>query len=229
MAAFKTPLYAVQCLALAQGERELTVDRARCCGVGSMVVVSSSLEVRESWEEDSDVLHTLPQGTVVDVDYEYDEFPPDGVRIRAPVEGIVSRVGPGGEILLEREGWRADYDWSWKRDDFQYSPSRTQRDPEYIGSYAMDNLSMALHCVWTTTSFRAALLKCVNMGGDADTVAAVTGQIAGAIYGTAAIPPSWLEYLQQWDGGDISLKAWLLFHRDDEALLQRAIKDEMRP
>jgi ADP-ribosyl-[dinitrogen reductase] hydrolase len=45
----------------------------------------------------------------------------------------------------------------------------------------MDNLSMSLHCIWTTNSFSEALLKCVNMRGDSDSVAAVVGQMAGII------------------------------------------------
>ena len=32
----------------------------------------------------------------------------------------------------------------------------------------------------------------VNLAGDADTVGAVTGQIAGAVFGASAIPQSWL-------------------------------------
>ena len=40
--------------------------------------------------------------------------------------------------------------WSWKRDDFAYSPKRSSEQPGYIGSYCMDGLAMALHCVWTT-------------------------------------------------------------------------------
>jgi ADP-ribosyl-[dinitrogen reductase] hydrolase len=34
-----------------------------------------------------------------------------------------------------------------------------------------------------------------NLGDDADTVAAVTGQIAGAMHGLSAIPPRWVERL----------------------------------
>ncbi len=34
----------------------------------------------------------------------------------------------------------------------------------------MDALSMALHCVWHTNTFGDALLKCANLGGDADSV-----------------------------------------------------------
>ena len=47
----------------------------------------------------------------------------------------------------------------------------------------MDALSMALHTVWHTKSFKEAAVWSANMGGDCDTVGAVAGQIAGAIYG----------------------------------------------
>lgn len=42
---------------------------------------------------------------------------------------------------------------------------------------------MALHTVWHTKSFKEMALMNANMGGDCDTVGAVAGQIAGAIYG----------------------------------------------
>lgn len=47
----------------------------------------------------------------------------------------------------------------------------------------MDALSMALHTVWFTNSFQEVALMNANMGGDCDTVGAIAGQIAGAIYG----------------------------------------------
>jgi ADP-ribosyl-[dinitrogen reductase] hydrolase len=47
----------------------------------------------------------------------------------------------------------------------------------------MDALSMALHTVWFGESFHKIALKNANMGGDCDTVGAIAGQIAGAIYG----------------------------------------------
>ena len=77
----------------------------------------------------------------------------------------------------------------------------------------MDCFAMALHCVWTTSSYEAAVLKAANKRGDADTVAAVAGQIAGAIYGASAIPSKWSLLVERWAQGDISLRAWLLFHK----------------
>ncbi len=42
---------------------------------------------------------------------------------------------------------------------------------------------MSLNIVYNTTTFEQSILKAVNLGGDADTLGAVVGQIAGAIYG----------------------------------------------
>ena len=46
-----------------------------------------------------------------------------------------------------------------------------------------------------TDSFRDAVLKAVNLGDDADTTAAVCGQIAGAYYGESGLPAEWLQKL----------------------------------
>ena len=101
-----------------------------------------------------------------------------------------------------------DRDWNWKSKSFKYSPTRADNSPGYIGSYAMDGLSMALHCVYSTNTFPEAILKVVNIGGDSDSVGAVAGQIAGAIYGIESIDPLWLNYIMQWDNcGEIPLRA----------------------
>jgi ADP-ribosyl-[dinitrogen reductase] hydrolase len=60
---------------------------------------------------------------------------------------------------------------------------------------AKDTLLAAQWCVATTDSFESAVLKAVNLGGDADTIGAVTGQLAGAVYGVGSIPPSWMRGL----------------------------------
>ncbi|MBK8985006.1 MAG: ADP-ribosylglycohydrolase family protein [Chloroflexi bacterium] len=57
--------------------------------------------------------------------------------------------------------------------------------------YVVDSLAAALWCFATTDSYETAVLQAVNLGDDADTTAAVCGQIAGAFYGRAAIPASW--------------------------------------
>jgi ADP-ribosyl-[dinitrogen reductase] hydrolase len=47
----------------------------------------------------------------------------------------------------------------------------------------MDALSMALHTVWFSSSFKEVVIKNADMGGDCDTVGSIGGQIAGALYG----------------------------------------------
>lgn len=56
-------------------------------------------------------------------------------------------------------------------------------------------LEAALWSVARTESFEDAVILAANLAGDADTVAAVTGQIAGALYGASAVPGRWLERL----------------------------------
>eukprot|EP00928_Gymnodinium_smaydae_P055554 TRINITY_DN39069_c0_g1_i1.p1 TRINITY_DN39069_c0_g1~~TRINITY_DN39069_c0_g1_i1.p1 ORF type:complete len:547 (-),score=74.80 TRINITY_DN39069_c0_g1_i1:120-1679(-) len=101
--------------------------------------------------------------------------------------------------------------WNWRHESWQYAAARVAEQPGYAGSYCMDCLAMALHCVHWTTSFEAALLSAANLCGDADTVAAVTGQIAGAIYGASAIPTRWQHVVERWDAEDTRVRAWLLY------------------
>jgi len=101
--------------------------------------------------------------------------------------------------------------WNWKDPNFKYSPARAQQQPGYVGSYAMDAMSMALHVLYTTDSFKSALLKSANLRGDSDSVSAVVGQMAGALYGAQSIPKDWIESILQWDPkGTIILRAYKL-------------------
>jgi ADP-ribosyl-[dinitrogen reductase] hydrolase len=63
------------------------------------------------------------------------------------------------------------------------------------GGYVVECLEAALWCFWTTDSFESAILKAANLGDDADTTAAVCGQVAGAFYGESGIPDRWLARL----------------------------------
>lgn len=107
----------------------------------------------------------------------------------------------------------SDSDFNWKSKDFKYNAKRAIQQPSYVGSYCMDAVAMALHCIWTTDTFASAMLKSANMAGDADSVTAVCGQIAGAIYGLAAFPKGWLEKVHKWDKKDTLLKAYKLYHK----------------
>lgn len=56
-------------------------------------------------------------------------------------------------------------------------------------------LGSALWALRTTSSFEASLAAAIDLGGDTDTVAAVTGALAGAVYGIDAVPRRWTEPL----------------------------------
>ena len=53
-------------------------------------------------------------------------------------------------------------------------------------------LEASIWCIMTTESYKEAVLKAVNLGEDTDTTAAVTGGLAGIIYGAENIPKDWL-------------------------------------
>ncbi|WP_312914393.1 ADP-ribosylglycohydrolase family protein [Stenotrophomonas sp.] len=79
--------------------------------------------------------------------------------------------------------------------------------------YVVDALSAALWCFATTDDYASAVLKAANLGDDADTTAAICGQLAGAYYGLEGIPAGWRQTLHD--------AAMLLAVADD--LLQAAL------
>ncbi len=61
--------------------------------------------------------------------------------------------------------------------------------------YCVESLEAALWCFAHTQSFEEAVLAATNLGDDADTTAAICGQLAGAFYGVQGIPANWLDKL----------------------------------
>jgi ADP-ribosyl-[dinitrogen reductase] hydrolase len=61
--------------------------------------------------------------------------------------------------------------------------------------YVVDTLESALWCFARASSFEEAILLAANLGDDADTTAAVCGQLAGAHHGESGIPSRWLARL----------------------------------
>lgn len=90
----------------------------------------------------------------------------------------MARDGDAAIDALARGGW-----WGKARDEIRSS------------GYVMNTLEAALWAVGSTDTFEDALVLAVNLGDDADTAGAVTGQLAGAVYGASAIPERWLHPL----------------------------------
>ena len=85
-------------------------------------------------------------------------------------------------VIISSRGWR-----------------RKAEDEIKSTGHVIDTLEAALWAVGTTDSFKAAILKAVNLGGDSDTIGAVAGQLAGARYGLACIPVDWRQKLVKFE------------------------------
>jgi ADP-ribosylglycohydrolase len=63
--------------------------------------------------------------------------------------------------------------------------------------YIVDSLEAAIWCILITNNYSDCVLQAVNLGNDTDTIAAIAGGLAGALYGINSIPKNWLDTLKQ--------------------------------
>ena len=89
--------------------------------------------------------------------------------------------------------------------------------------YIVHGLRLAVHGLLDFGSFEEAVLAIANLGGDADTNAAIYGQLGGAYFGVEAIPASWRSTLHQ--GEEIDELARALVGLRLEAPLTRFDED----
>lgn len=99
----------------------------------------------------------------------------NGVDPLTAVHDALAQVGP-----VRRERWATVLAPTWGPD----------QATEFNGA-VWPALGTALWALRTTDTFEQALRAAVDVGGDTDTVAAITGGLAGAIYGAGAIPERW--------------------------------------
>jgi ADP-ribosyl-[dinitrogen reductase] hydrolase len=104
---------------------------------------------------------------------------------------------------------------------------RTFRFQPYQGQssgYIIDTMQTVLHFYFGTDSFVDCVIQTVNQGGDADTTGALAAMLAGATYGMAAIPASWLVKLDRKVAAEIREQVPKLL-----AIAARLIMAEPRP
>lgn len=65
--------------------------------------------------------------------------------------------------------------------------------------YVLDTLEASIWCLLTTKNYKEAVLKAVNLGSDTDTTGAVTGGLAGLLYGFDSIPKNWLQQIARYE------------------------------
>jgi ADP-ribosyl-[dinitrogen reductase] hydrolase len=112
---------------------------------------------------------------------------------------------PRSEVLRIRSE-----EYTGKVDKIMKGSWRGKRREEIRASgYVAHTLEAALWSVARTSNYRTAVLSAANLGEDADTTAAVAGQLAGALYGASGIPNSWADRVA-W-GPQIIAKASNLF------------------
>ena len=71
----------------------------------------------------------------------------------------------------------------------------TQRWSIESGGYVVTSLEAALWCVMNGESYADCVLTAVNLGRDTDTVGAITGSLAGILFGYEDIPRDWMDTL----------------------------------
>ncbi len=67
------------------------------------------------------------------------------------------------------------------------------------GGYVIDTIESVIYSLTTTDSYKDAVLKAVNLGGDTDTIGAICGGLAGIYYGYDSIPIDWIEQIPKLD------------------------------
>jgi poly(ADP-ribose) glycohydrolase ARH3 len=74
------------------------------------------------------------------------------------------------------------------------------------GIEAFESVPTAIYSFLRSGNFKDSVVYAVSLGGDTDTIGAMTGAISGAYYGEAAIPKSWLERLEDGKRGKRYIK-----------------------
>lgn len=81
--------------------------------------------------------------------------------------------------------------------------------------YVVDSLEASIWCLLTCHSYKDTVLRAVNLGGDTDTITAITGGLAGLYYGYQQIPSEWIAVTARI--GDIEELANLILLGESQA------------
>ena len=128
----------------------------------------------------------------------------DGCRyLGALIVGAVTGASKT-ELLSARytpvPGYWAHHPLVVEIDEVAMGSFKQRHPPEIQGSgYVVKSLEAALWAFYHSETFKEGCLMAANLGDDADTTAAVYGQLAGAFYGETAIPETWRNQLAMYD------------------------------
>lgn len=132
--------------------------------------------LRDAAARQSKTTHAAPEA--VDACVLYAEMMADAIEGRRRSEVLAARPGDwAGRIAAVNSG-------SWR--------GKARGEIEATG-YVAHSIEAALWAVGRAPAFDRAVLHAANLGQDADTTAAIAGQLAGALAGAAALPKAWRE------------------------------------
>lgn len=74
---------------------------------------------------------------------------------------------------------------------------RLSLDEINSSGYIVDTFEASLWCLLKNNNYEDTIVDAINLGQDTDTIAGISGAMAGIIYGYDSIPKRWLDKLQQ--------------------------------
>ena len=101
-------------------------------------------------------------------------------------EGIRGAAATASAVYMARTGSSADQIRDYVTDMFGYDLNRTVDEirPGYVfNETCQRTVPEALTCVLEATSFEDAIRNAISIGGDSDTIAAIAGGVAEAMFG----------------------------------------------
>lgn len=103
------------------------------------------------------------------------------------------RVGLWWLPLQERRRWSDLIDEAT-------APGRHPRDFAAQNGWVVKAFQAALAAIAGASDLPEALYRAVRGGNDTDTVAAIAGSLAGAVWGASQLPPAWVQLVHGWPG-----------------------------
>lgn len=87
--------------------------------------------------------------------------------------------------------------------------------------YVVDTLEASLWSFLNTDNYKDAVLTAINLGGDTDTIGAITGSMGGIVYGGKQIPREWLYKLKKRDYINDMCKKFVDCLKNDKVIKHR--------
>ncbi|WP_257469140.1 ADP-ribosylglycohydrolase family protein [Bacillus sp. D386] len=141
------------------------------------------------------VTHGHPRSTLGTIIYV--EFLLNMYDQHSPLESLKIALNTCWEQLGSENEYQQEFA-SYER-IFSLSLLEADRDDIRSDGYVVHSLEAALWCFFKSQTYEDAVLEAVNLGNDTDTIAFITGTIAGMYYGMKNIPEKWVNALVSQD------------------------------